>query len=176
MLEIAADRRAEHEAVDPDLAGLLLGDGAGAEPGAERPQRGGAVEAAQVVALAAAAIVENRLAAVGVANRAQSRGDLGDGGVPVDRLEGPVGSLAQRMEDPLPAAVLVVVEAERLLARVAPGRRVRLVPADLLEATAVVAAEPDQDPAVALAQDAGARLPLGPTVGLGGGIHLASPW
>ena len=46
VLEVAADRRAEHEPVDPDLAGLLLGDGAGAELGAERLSVADAVEAA----------------------------------------------------------------------------------------------------------------------------------
>jgi hypothetical protein len=62
VLEVSADGRAEHEAVDPDLAGPVLGDGARAVLGAEGPERGRAVEAAQVVALAAAAVVEDRLA------------------------------------------------------------------------------------------------------------------
>src|SRR5262249_46646238 len=43
--------------------------------------------------------------------------------------------------------------------------------ADLLEAAAVVAAQPDQDPAVALAQDARRRLPLSRGVSR----HLAPP-
>ena len=60
------------------------------------------------------------------------------------------------------AAVLVVVEAQRLLARVALRRRVGLVAADPLEAAAVVAAEAHLDAAVALAQDARRGVPLGP--------------
>src|SRR5262249_43822560 len=59
-LEVTADRRAEHQAVDPDLAGLLLRDRAGTELGAKRPQRRVAVGAAEMVALASTAIVEDR--------------------------------------------------------------------------------------------------------------------
>src|SRR5262245_50257575 len=185
MLEIAADRGAEHEAVDQDLAGLLLRDRAGTELGAKRPQGRVAVGAAEMVPLASTALVEDRLAAEPVAARAEPRGDLGDRGLPVDGLEGAVLSPAERMEDALAAAVLVVVEAEGLLARVALGGRVGLVPADLLEAAPVGAAQLDEDPAVALAEDAGGRLPLR-AVGLGGrfplraiglgiGAHVRSP-
>src|SRR5437773_2884147 len=56
VLEIAAHRRAEHQAVDPGFAGLLLGDCARPELRAERAQRRGAVEAAEMVSLTAAAV------------------------------------------------------------------------------------------------------------------------
>ena len=128
--------------------------------------------AAQVIALASASVVEDRLTAERVTNGGQPRGDLGDGGVPIDLLEGAVRSLAQGMEDPLATAVLVVVEAERLLARISLGRRVGLVPADLLEVAAIVAAEPDQDAAVALTEDARGRLPFDRAVGPRIGSHL----
>ena len=59
------------------------------------------VGAAEVVALPAAAVVEDRLAAVLVAHRARPRGDLGDRRVPVDLLERAVGAPAQRRRQPV---------------------------------------------------------------------------
>ena len=174
VLDLAPDVGAEHLGVDPELAGLLLGEGV--RPvlaGAERGERGAGVGPAEVVPLPAAAEVEDRVAAVGVAHRAEAGRDLGDGGVPVDLLEGAVGPAAQRPGQPLAeaghagrgdraaAGVLVVVEAQRLLARVALRHRVRLVAADAGEPAAVVAAEPHLDAAVALAEDAGGRVPGG---------------
>src|SRR5207244_2126153 len=61
VLEIPAHRGAEHQAVHPGLAGFLLRDRARAELRTECAQRRRAVEAAEVVALAAAAVVEDRL-------------------------------------------------------------------------------------------------------------------
>ena len=87
-----AARAAEELAVDPELAGLLLRERVRHVAHAERRARGRAVGAAEVVPLPAAAVVEDRRAAVLVADRAQALGDLGDGGVPVDRLERPVGA------------------------------------------------------------------------------------
>src|SRR5262249_4304531 len=154
-----------------------LGNRAGAVLRAERSQGRGAVEAAQVIALAAAAVIEDGVAAVGVADRGQPRRDLGDRRVPVDLLEGPIRAFAQRVEDPLAAAVLVMVEAERLLAGVALGGGMRLVPADLLEPAAGLAPEPDQNPAVTLAQDAGGGLQGGGAIGLPVRAHrdISSP-
>src|SRR5262249_7096230 len=111
------------------------------------------------------------LAAVRGAHLLQSRRDLADGRVPVDGLERAVGALTLRMEHPLAPAVLVMVEPERLLAGVSPGRRMRLVAPDLLEAAPIVATEPDQDAAVALAEDTGARFPLTRTLDLDFGAH-----
>ncbi len=171
MFEVAADGRAEHEPVHPRLAGLLLCDGAGAKLRAEGPEGRGAVEAAQVVPLTAAAVVENRLAAVRIAHGAEPRRYLGDRRGPVDRHEGAVGAPAQGMEHPLTPAVLIVIEPQRFLAGVALGSRMRLVTADLLEAAAVFPAEPDQDPAVAFAEDAGTRAPRRRGVGSSRGAH-----
>ena len=160
VLEVAAQRRAEHLAHHQHLAGLLLRDGVRLEPNTERALGRRAIGAAEMVALPAAAVVDDRLAAMGVANRRQPLGDLANGGVPVDLLEGSVGSSAQRAQQPLTATVLVVVEAERLLAGVALRRRVGLVATDPFEGPPV-GSQADLDPAVALAQDAGGLMPLG---------------
>src|SRR4051794_17801508 len=62
------------------------------------------------------------------------------------------------MKDPLAPAVLVVVEPQRLLARVALRRRMILVTANSFEGFAVCP-EADLDATVALAQDAGCLQP-----------------
>src|SRR5262249_56818854 len=99
----------------PPRAGSPRGDPPPRSSPADRPQRRGAEDPAEMVALAAAAVIEDRLATVGVANRAEPRGDFRDGRLPVDLLEGAVGSAAQGMEDPPSAAVLVGVETNRVL-------------------------------------------------------------
>ena len=70
----------------------------------------------------------------------------------------PSVAAAERVQHPLAATVLVVVEPQRLLARVPLRRRVVLVAPDPLE-RAPVGAESDLDAAVALAQDARRLLP-----------------
>src|SRR5690606_6666 len=120
---------AVHPVVHPELPGLLLGERAGAVPRPERPHQRPAVRAAEVVALSAAAVIEDRLTARGVAYREQPLGDLGDRRVPVDAFEGAVRAAAQRVGEAV-RAVLIVVEPQRLLAGVALGGRVRLVTPD----------------------------------------------
>ena len=122
LLEVAAHVGAEHLAVDPELARLLLGERVGPEPRAHGRPGAGRVGAAEVVPLPAAAVVEDRLPAVGVAHLGEPGRHLGDGGVPVDLLEGAVVAAAQRGRQAV-ATVLVVVEAQRLLARVARPTR-----------------------------------------------------
>ena len=119
---------------------------------------GAAVPAAEVVPLAPAAVVEDRLAAMCVAYGGESIGDLTNRRLPVDLLERSVGSLAQRCEQPI-AAVLVVVQAQCLFAGVPLRGRVGLVAADALEGVPV-GPETDLDAAVALTQDAGRWVPL----------------
>ncbi len=109
-----------------------------------------------MVSLAAAAVVEDLLAAVGVADVFEALGDLGDRGVPVDLLVAAVGASPHRGRQPA-AVVLVVIEPQRLVARVALRRRMLLVTADLGQRAAL---ELHDDATVALAQDAGGRLPL----------------
>src|SRR5262249_19127761 len=65
----------------------------------------------------------------------------------------------QGLREPV-RAVLVEVEPRGLLARVALRSGVRVVPAHAHDAPALGAAELHLDAAVALAQDAGGRLPL----------------
>src|SRR6185295_3141555 len=101
--------------------------------------------------------IEDRRAAVRVAHLGDALRDLGDRGVPVDRLVRAVGAPAHRAREPV-ARVLVVVEPQTLLARVALRPRVRLVAADARDATPLGA---HLDPAVDAAEDAGARTPVG---------------
>ena len=96
VLEVAAQRRPEHLAHHEHLAGLLLRDRVRLEPNTECGQGRRAIRAAEVVALPAAAVVDDRLASMGVANRRQPLGDLANGGVPVDLLERSVRSSTKR--------------------------------------------------------------------------------
>src|SRR5439155_48318 len=105
------------------------------------------------------AVVEDRLAAVAVDDAPESGRHLGDGRVPVDLLVRPVRPSAQRRRQAVPA-VLVVVEPEGLLARVALGGGVRLVTPDPFEAPPVLTTPADLDAAVDVAEDAGRRLPV----------------
>src|SRR5262249_39705798 len=91
--------------------------------------------------------------------------------LPVDLLEAAVAAPAERFREPV-RTVLVVVEPERLLAGVPLRGRMRVVAAHVHQAPPVRAAELHLDAAVALAQDAGGRLPVG---GAGGGV-LGSPF
>jgi hypothetical protein len=68
----------------------------------------------------------------------------------------PSGPTPQRLGEPV-AAVLVVIEPVRLLARVAARRRMALVAAHPHQVAGV---ELDLEAAVALAQDAGRSLPV----------------
>ncbi len=67
VLELAAGVPAVEVGVDPVLTGLLLCQRVRAVVRAERLEERAAVRAAEVVALAAAAVVEDLVAAVGVA-------------------------------------------------------------------------------------------------------------
>lgn len=76
MLELTAGVVAVEVGVDPVLAGLLLSQGVGTVVGPERLEEGAAVRPAEVVSLSAAAVVEDLVAAVGVGDRLEPRGDL----------------------------------------------------------------------------------------------------
>jgi hypothetical protein len=160
VLEIGARVRAHHLVGDPELAGLFLGKGARAMDRAERGACRASVGPRKMVPLAAAAVIEDRFAAVRVADLRESLGDFTDGGFPVHLFVGPVAAPAQRSGQAV-RPVLVEVEAVRLLARVALRDRVRVVPAEPHEAATFLAAELDLDAAVALAEDAGRGLPFG---------------
>src|SRR5207302_1337725 len=158
VLDVAAHVAAEDLAVHPELAGLLLGERVGPVRASDCGSRRGRVAAAKVIALPAAAVIEDCRSAVGVAHARESGGDFGDRRVPVDRFVAAVGTTTHRRGEPV-AAVLVVVEAQRLLARVALRCRVGLVAADPLEPATVRSAQTDFDAAVALAEDARGLLP-----------------
>src|SRR5947209_5863635 len=101
-----AARAAEELAVDPELARLLLRE---CVRGVHRPEgrpRRPRVCPAEVVPLPAAAVVEDRLAAVRVADAGEAGGDLADRGLPVDLLEAAVRAAAERRGEPV-APVLV---------------------------------------------------------------------
>ena len=112
-----------------------------------------------MVPLPAGAVVEDRLAAVAVDDATEPGGHLGDGRVPVDLLVRAVGPAAHRGGQAVPP-VLVVVEAQSLLAGVALRGGVGLVAPDPLEAAPVLTAPADLDAAVDVAEDAGRRLPV----------------
>ena len=126
VLEVAAwcgSAAAEQLAVDPELAGLLLGERVRGVADAERGARRAAVAAAEVVALAAAAVVEDRVAAVGVADARRSA--AATSAIAVSQSIASNVPSARRRSGVVRrcAAVLVVVEAQRLLARVALATR-----------------------------------------------------
>ena len=124
VLELAAGVAAVEVGVDPRLAGFLLRQRIGAVARAERLEERAAVRAAEVVTLAAAAVVEDLVPAVGVADALEAGGDLGDRGVPVDFLVAAVGPSTHRGGQAV-AVVLVVIQAQRLVAGVALRRRMR---------------------------------------------------
>src|SRR5690349_12083895 len=116
MLEVTARvalRLAVELAVDPELAGLLLRERIRRVDRSEGCAGRARVRTAEVIPLPSAAVIEDGVAAVGVAHARHPLGDLADRRVPVDLLERAVGTAAQRRGQP-PLRVLVVVEALRL--------------------------------------------------------------
>ena len=154
-----ARHRAEELSVDPELAGFFLGKRVRGVLHAESLTGGSGVAAGQMVALAAAAVIEDRLTAVLVADLRQTGGDFADRRVPVDLLVGAVGTSPHRAREPV-RVVLIVVEAECLLAGVALTDRVVLVASDAGERATVVG-EFDLDTAVDAAEVAGRLVPHG---------------
>ena len=160
VLEVAANMAAEQVAIDPEFAGFLLGQGAGAPGAAQHPAGSTGVGARQVVTLAATTVVENLVAAVLVPDRGQPLRDFANRRVPVDFLEAAVSFAAQRAGQAI-GTVLVVIEAGGLLAEVTLGCRVGLVTANADDLASVLAAGLHLDTAIALAENTGAGLPLG---------------
>ena len=118
MLEVAVHAGTEHLALDPELAGLFLGQGVGAVLHPEGLQRAVAVGAAEVVALRAAAVVEDAFAAMPALDGEEFLRHLADRRVPVDGFVAAIGAPAHRRVQAV-GAVLVVVHALRFLADVA---------------------------------------------------------
>src|SRR5579863_295298 len=156
LLVAAAEAGPEKLMVHPKLAGLFLRQRVGAEHGTERAPSGSTVTAAQMIALAAAAVIEDARAAVGVAHPFEACGNLANRGVPVDFLEGAVGTPPQRRSQPI-TAVLVIVNPLRFLAGIALRRDVIAISAHASDMTPV---ELHFDPAVHAAQNANGLLPV----------------
>ena len=148
---------AKHSALDPELARLLLRQGVRAVDPSVCANGCGPVGSTQVIPLTPTAVVQDLLAAHGVANLCQARGHLSDRGIPVDRLEAAVGLAAQGAGQAV-AVVLVVIEPGLLLASVAVRARVPAIAADLHDVSIL---DLDLQPAVDVAQDAGRVLPFG---------------
>ena len=147
---------AEQLPVDPELAGLLLGERVRGVADAERSFGRGAVATAEVVPLPAAAVIEDLLAAVLRYDVGEAGRHFGDRGVPVDRFERAVVAAAQGRGQAL-WITLVVVDAQALLARVALRAGVCLVAAHTCDRAAV---EPDLEPAVDRAQHTRRGMPV----------------
>ena len=156
LLIASAEARPEKHVIDPELAGLFLGQGVGAEYRSKRAPRRRTVTAAQMIALPAAAVIEDARAAVSVAHALEASRDLANSGVPVDFLEGAVWASTQRRGQAVPA-VLVVVNPLRLLASVTLRGHVIAISTDARDVAPV---ELYLDPAVNAAQDANGLLPV----------------
>jgi hypothetical protein len=89
-----------------------------------------------MVALTTAAVIQDRRAAMGVADRRAALGDLADGHVPVDLFEAAVRAPPERCGQAV-ATVLIVIQPHRLVARVSRHTKVRLVAADSSESPTV---------------------------------------
>ena len=159
VFEVATHARAEHATVYKELAGLLLCECTRSIDRAEGPQRCTAVPATEMIALPATAVVQNSRAAVGVANCGKLRSDFADGRVPIDLFERAIVAAAHWQPQTV-RAVLIVIEPQRLFARVSARRRMCLIAADAFESAAGVAAESHLDTAIAFAQDARCLLPV----------------
>src|SRR5205814_5520941 len=87
VVEIAVRPGAEHAPVHPELARLLLRERVRPVAVADRGERRGAVGAAEMIPLAAAAVIEDLVAAPARPDVDEFRRHLADRGLPVDRLE-----------------------------------------------------------------------------------------
>ena len=156
VLEIAMHAGAHHLALHPGFAGLLLRQRIGAVDDAQRLDRAVGIRAAEVVSLAATAVVKDAGAAVPGLDVGQLLGDLADGGRPVDVLVAAVGATTLGAADAV-TPVLIEVHALRLLADVALRGGVVLVPSGLHDAPAFGL---DLQSAVQRADDASRLLPI----------------
>ena len=142
--------RSEEVAVDPEIARLFLRQRievlGRTEVIAQRGEPGGA----EVIALTAAAVECNRVAAVLGVQRVQPRGDLPERGLPGHRLVGAVRGAPQRRRQPV-GMIAVPLQTLRLLAQVACRAPVRPVAADARDRAAVGG---DLESAVHVAKDA----------------------
>ena len=92
---------AEHVAIDPEVAGFLLRKRVEDAARTQRAQQSTGVGAAGVVALPAAAVKSDSLAAMPVDDIAQPLCDFRDRHVPLDLVEAAVGATTQRSRKPI---------------------------------------------------------------------------
>src|SRR5262245_47052111 len=102
-------------------------------PRAERAQHGVGIGAAGMVALAAAPIERDTLAAVAINDLAQPGRDLRNRSFPVDRIKPAIGTAAQRRGEAVPV-MGVVGDARRLVAEITFRLRIVAVAAHLGDA------------------------------------------
>src|SRR5690242_5575543 len=111
-----------------------------------------------MIPLPAAAVVENRLAAVLRLYREKPICDFSNRSVPIDRFKCPVRSAAKRRRQTI-RSVLVGVEPLRLFAGIAFRGRIRFVASDSLDASSVRSAGLNLDSTVQAAQYASGLMP-----------------
>jgi hypothetical protein len=150
ILRGVAVLRSVQAAIDPEVTGLLLGQRAVDVAAAHRPEELAAVDAAEMIALAAAADQGERIAAMGSADGDQAPRDVFERLVPANANETAVWLALQRVAQAI-GVILVVVQTGGLVAQVALRARVSVVSADLLQLPPVCL---HFEAAVAGAQDA----------------------
>src|SRR5262249_21952669 len=136
--------------------GLLLRQRIGPVARTKRLQECTAIRPAEVIALPAATVIEDFVAAVGVADVLEALGYLDNRCVPVDLFVGSVGASAHRRGQSGPV-VLIVVQPQRLVAGVTLRTGMLLV-APYTGQLAVFYLH--DDAAVAFAEDACGGLPI----------------
>src|SRR5262249_57298073 len=121
-----------------------------------RGQEGGGIGAAGMMALSAAAIKRETLAAVAIDEVADTRGDFRNRCVPVDRIEAAIGAAPQRCGQAV-AVMGVPGNPRGLVAEIAPRFRIVAVAADLADLAVL---DQDLDAAIDIADVAGGLPPI----------------
>jgi len=155
VLRRMAELIAVEPPVHPEVAGLLLREGVEVFGRAEHVAERQEVRAAEVVALSAAAVERERLAAVLGPDRVQTGRDLGERGVPQDRLVRSVGTAPKRRRQAI-GVVAVPLETLRLLTEIPLRARVRAVAAHACDLAPLGR---DLEAAVHVTEDAEGRTP-----------------
>ena len=134
--ELPMSMGAVHAALNPCLARLLLGEGVGLASNAKQRSKGRAVDADEVVALAATAVVHDLVATVGISHVEQGLGNLIDCGLPIDLDVAAITEAFHRARE-ASRSILIVVQAQRLLTGISLRGNMALVAADSGDLTRV---------------------------------------
>ena len=146
---------AEHMAVDPEVAGFLLRQRVEDIARTERAQERIGIGAAGVVALPAAAIERQALAAVPVDQVSHPPGDLGNRNIPPNRIKSAVGATAQRRREPV-LVMRIKGDARRLVAEIALRFRAGTIAPYLFDMPLI---DQDFDAAIDITEVAGRLVP-----------------